>query len=384
MRKLLILIAAMFFVACGDKNHAGGYGSETTNGVTLSGFTEPNATITFRPATALREDLPRSYRLSADSQGYWEYNLEPSGWLMQVESDSAGFVRNFVVKKSDSLLDLGVLSVEPLLNVQGTVVAEGPLEVVLYGIARKATVNANGQFTFTDLPQGRYVASIQRSGKEIAQSILIAQNGVNVELSLANGGLMLENFEAENQGSLLQNLFGSSFWLFWPDTFRGNIVIPMTEAWDTSVLLTDSLAYNGKSLHVIADVNEQDPMAEVGLLYVLGSRGLPGEIENVHDLSLSDKLRFMCKGTGRVVVRLWANLKTNPREQLYLEQEIELNADWSEVSLLWREFTLNGTPIGEQWADYEILKITWVIRQDSDFWLDNIQIPDLEPIDLLD
>jgi len=146
-------------------------------------------------------------------------------------------------------------------------------------------------------------------------------------------------------------------------------------------LLTDSSAWSGRSLHVRVDPSASSPSSVAEFLMVLGSRGLAGTVEDVHDFGSTDSLVFMAKGSGAATVRLWAYQKGQyPSGQVFLERSVALDARWSRVALAWRDFVPQGSTIsvGSAFADLRLLKITWV-ASDADLWLDDISIPGAGP-----
>jgi len=396
MRKYLIAtLLCIGFWSCGNGRHANGFGSETTNGIALSGLTEPGCIVIAHPAASVSVVDSLLSVDTADAQGHWNLQIVAGGWLLEFRHDSVGYAQNIKILSKDSALDFGITNLSPLVTISGQVanpvlakslrVAATSQRVTLLGLGRSASVDAQGGFSFADMAPGTYIVQVESDSLVLSQSLLDAKENASPLLPTSFTGLLLENFDDGDSKTLLAPLLGSSFWLAWSGVENGNVVAPaILNETDLSPLLTDSGAYSGKSLHWTVNISDTNTTATASVLLVLGNRGIASEAEVVHNLASSDSMTFMAKGSGTVVVTLWADQKSDGA-RVYLEQNVILDSVWTRYDLQWRSFHVAGdtASIGDTWANYDLLKITWVFKQDGELWLDDILIPDLTPINLL-
>lgn len=376
--------------ACGKKDNAG-FASETTNGVAVRGSTEPGTIITAFHAGATSADSMEA-TTNADKSGNWELLLAPGGYLILHSQEDVAAAGNIIVRSEDSTAGIEVdLEQEPWTILEGQVPGNALAkisqstasirEVVLFGLGRRAKLATDGSFLFSKIPQGNYLVRLEVDGKPVAESMLTT--GINNELSLADSILVLEDFNDGDNTTNLTKIFGSSFWLNWLNKDSVKVTPALSNNWEIAGFLTDSSAFEGKSLHVALDIDEDFP-EDPSLLLVLGSRGVKGEAENVHDLSASDSLVFQAKGNGKPIIDIWARAKDTGKSH-HLYYEVLLQAEWTRHAIAWKKMTIDGNEkeAGTQWSNLEVLKVSWKFTADTDFWLDQVEIPDLKISDLL-
>ncbi len=397
MKNKLCLLATSslslaMLVACGKANgDEAGFASETTNGIAMRGETSPGAIITAYYAAATSSDSIRA-NTKANESGQWEMKVPPGGYLFVIAKEDSAYSGNVVVRADDSLDGIEIqASLQKRTNLQGRISSAAlsrsmvgvstSKEVLLCGLGERATVASDGSFEFKNIPEGNYLVRLEVGG--VASAEAMAQTGSENILNPSDTSLVLEDFDDQNNNTNLSTIFGSSFWLNWLAKDSVTIVPSITDDWDITPLLTDSSAFKNTSLHVIIDINENAPQ-EPSLLLVLGSRGVKGEDENYHSLCKSDSLAFQAKGSGKTIVDLWVREKDSGNNG-HLYTEITLDSNWTRHTIAWKTMLYNDSnePIGDKWCNLEVLKITWKFQGDVDFWLDQIEIPDMKISDLL-
>lgn len=368
------VVAALSLVACGkSKDSASGFGSETTNGIAMRGTTVAGAQVIVHQAFVTDSDAETKVD-TADSNGHWEIQVEAGGYLVELRNGTQAGTRNVVVIASDTAVPVEI-SLGDITQVKGRVAASALAKrtvssakrtAVLYGLGKNATVANDGSFEIDSVPEGKYVVRIEEGGDLLTEAPVGTGDEVQV-VDASQKGFMIENFNDGDNNTELAKMLDGGGWLNWLDTIH-----------EISDFISTNEAYAGKSLHVLPAEKEG------ALLLVLGSRGIADEWENTFDLSASDSVVYMAKGTGMIVFDVWAAPEDSLGEGwVHLEMEMALHGDWTRHAIAWRDLARDQVAIGNAWSRYRVLKLTWKLRKGTQMWLDDVQIPDLTAIDLL-
>lgn len=373
---------------CGSDRSMGGFGSETTNGVEVSGISDPSLRVTARSL-----DGTGSVReVVADEDGNWRMELAPGGWGISAVQNGRGMQRSVVLDSGDRPFRLGQVSLGALGALEGQAGAGmGGARVELPAVGRVATVAADGSFRLDSVPTGGQLVRLRAGGSVKAEALGAA--GAVCRFDPTSKGLLLDDFDDGDDRTAVADLLGSSWWLVQSGADSGRNLTPRpVDSLGFGRYLTDSAAWSGKSLHAtVSPAAPADSDLEAAFMMVLGSRGSPDEPEQVHDLSRSDSVVFMAKGTGTARLELWAypkgtfspsNLGAN---RVLLVAPIALPTAWTRMAVAWRDLRLgdlDGQPVGSDFARYRVLKLTWVASR-ADLWLDEIRIPGVLPSLLL-
>jgi len=376
---------AMLICGCGlDRGAGGGFGSETTNGIQVSGSSAAGAKVTARRIDSVAVPCTTS----VDASGRWRLSLRSGGWAIVTESGNDAAQRFVRLEPTDTAVDVGWMATGPKLVLTGRLesIAARTLagsaaayEIEVPDLGRKAAV-VGDSFRLEGVPAGSHILRLVQDGRILTERLGDASRPASLPRS--GQGLLLENFDDGDNRNSLSGILGGGDWLVWPKIAEGLALQPATDGNQGIVpLLTDSSAWSGKSLHVRILPSASSPSSVAEFLMVLGSRGLEGTVEDVHDFGSTDSLVFMAKGSGAATVRLWAYQKGQyPSGQVFLERNVVLDARWSRVALAWRDFAPQGSTnsVGSSFADLRLLKITWV-ASDADLWLDDVSIPGAGP-----
>lgn len=369
----LMVCAALSLLAC-SQEYSGGFGSETTNGVALQGSADSGATVAVRSITGTITDQQVYYDTVGDD-GVWEIKVPKGGYLVELREDDLAGTENVVVLETDTVIDVGTVVVARPTRIRGKIVnatltkklatAAPAQKVVVYGLGLVTDVAADGSFEFDGVPVGKYVLGLQFNGKIQTEAMVEADDETVNAIDPGQTGIVLENFDDGDNNNLLGDFLAGGSWLNWLHRDKGDI---------TGYLTTED-AYSGKSLRAVADTVDGD------LLMILGSRGV--EWEDGFDLGASDSVVFYAKGSGTVTFSVWARHAVCTGDWQRLEKPVVLTGKWTRYALAWRDLEYNGAPLGDIWSEWIVLKLTWKLPLKSELWLDDIQLPDLSPSELL-
>jgi hypothetical protein len=388
--KLWIVWTGMLLLqwGCGSDRSMGGFGSETTNGVEVSGMSDPSVRVVARSLNTTVSDR----EAVADGDGNWRMELAPGGWGISAIRGGRGMSRNLVLDSGDHPFQLGQVSLgalHPLEGQAGAGMAGGRVELPALG--RVATVVSDGSFRFDSVPSGIQLVRLRVGGVVRAEALAAA--GAICRLDPSSSDLLLDDFDDGDDRTAVADLLGSSWWLVQPGTDSGQNLTPRpVDSVGFRRYLTDSSAWSGKSLHaIVSPASPDESEREAAFMMVLGSRGSPSDPEQVHDLSGSDSVVFMARGSGNARLELWAyprggfsssDLAAN---RIFLVAPVALSPTWTRVAVAWSDLRIGATTgpaVGADFARYRVLKLTWV-ASDAEIWLDDIRIPGATPSLLL-
>lgn len=367
------LLAACDGVGEQDRS-AGGFGSETTNGIQVAATGEAGTILTARSLD--RVEAP--YQMRIDSTGALRWTLPAGSWAVQATLGERGILRHLALRTSDTAVKLGWLSLSEPGSLQGRVagVTLSPdLNVWLPGLGRCVPVHADGSFRVDDVPAGPHVVRLVRDNTVLAESFGNTCECSAIVLDPTERSFLLEDFDGANGVSRLSLLVPNSQWMVWGALVDSKLY-PPDSAW--TLPGADSGAWRGRSLHA-PFVNAPFGLTTLALMF--GSRGVP-EAESFYDLSGSDSLVFRAKGTGSLSVELWARARNgaDPATHLHPNYWIgPLDSSWRRVAIAWKDFRGDSpAPLGDAFRSLEVHKITFVYSF-GDLWLDDIRIVGAKP-----
>lgn len=205
----LIITAQLFFFCSFDPVAGSKGGSETTNGITAC-ITQCDGTpaagsvvrlrraeFVSRPAVLAKSTLS-SADILTDSKGYFTIrDIDPGEYSIEINDTSQAYGRGGAVLlncpiDSTGIKDFGVAYLKPYASVSGQVdedVIRGSRSFVqIKGLDRLAMINEQGEFSFTDLPEGEYdfviVEGSGVSGSERAITNVKASSGEKVTVTV--------------------------------------------------------------------------------------------------------------------------------------------------------------------------------------------------------
>lgn len=205
----LIIMVQLLFSCSFDQIAGSKGGSETTNGITAC-ITQSDGTpaagsvvrlrraeFVSRPAVLAKSTLS-SADILTDSKGYFTIkDIDPGEYSIEINDTSKAYGRGGAVLlncplDSTGIKDFGVEFLKPYASVSGQVdedVIRGSRSFVqIKGLDRLAMINEQGEFSFTDLPEGDYDFVILEgsgvSGSERAITNVKASSGETVTVTV--------------------------------------------------------------------------------------------------------------------------------------------------------------------------------------------------------
>lgn len=376
-------MACAWLMGCGNDTitrQAGGFGSETTNGVWVSGVAGPGMPV----AARMLDGDSRAVSAVADSDGFWSMQLPVGAWAVSGQINQSGFLQHLRVDSGDDSLTMDPVGVTPLVSFEGRFTGSNGDEFAeLPDLGREVRVQSNGSFRFDRVPQGALVLRARRNG--VVAGEYLAFTGKADSFPTAHRSLMLENFDDGDDFNSLAGYLNNTEWYSWPGLENGRKTIPALETDDrVAKLLKDTVGvWSGKSLHVQVIPNSANSI-EAAFMMALGSRGAGNQTEGRVDLSGSDSLVFMAKGTGKIRVDLWAYWSATDDRANLSSHDIGLSPNWVRVALAWKDLKLESSQkmIGDDFKKIRVNRIRFQVYE-ADLWLDDIQIPGASPLLLL-
>lgn len=374
----LALALCPILVACDSAEQdrgAGGFGSETTNGIQVAGSGEAGTILTARRLD--RVEAP--YRTRIDSTGNLEWKLPPGSWAVQGSLGERSFQRHLILRPTDSATELEWLTLAAPGTLQGRVVGlpaspAADLNVWLPGMGRCVPINRDGSFRFDDVPLGPYVIRLVQGNTVLAETFGHTCDCASIVLNPSDRSFLLDDFD--NDGTpRVAYLLPHSQWMVWGG-LAASMLLP--DGLSFAQLLTDTGAWSGRSLHA-PEVKTQFGSSTLALMF--GSRGV-SEGESFYDLSGSDSLVFQVKGSGRLDLELWARPKDRSTQGVGFPHYHVGQLDsfrWQRVAISWKEFMgSDEAPLGSGFSNLEVHKVVFTYSS-GDLWLDDIRIQGATP-----
>lgn len=339
LRFIAPLVPLLGFFGCGnDSGHAGGPGSETTNGIFASVVLENGAPAAFAGISLRKADfisgdtsgaeLPPDFH--ADSLGAFELeNLDSGNYRLTITH--SGHVSSIEVRYENVPVVLERINLKLPGRITGKVDLENPegkpFWVGVYGIDRLARTDSAGNFELRNIPAGNLDAFILSNDRDS----VLADTGIAVEAS-GTSSWFHEAFPDTGKDTLSKDTivrtlyedfedsaaFAAKGWYFSDDSSIATIQFPSDYAWNGVV----SDAERGS--HVFRGFYTTPANAVSSGYVIFGTRISDGGT----DLSGLDSISFYAKGSGsvRVAFERWeANADDNLKAWT---SDIPLSDDW--------------------------------------------------------
>ncbi|MBK8801826.1 MAG: hypothetical protein IPN71_07170 [Fibrobacteres bacterium] len=378
-----LLLLVCFLLSCGKSSDApvaaGGFGSETTNGIQVRGQSEPGLVLTARrldgsgDTTAIRAN---------SVTGTWEATLAAGEWLILAQSGDKAFARYLGVSAKDTLLLLGQLFTSPRSTVFGRV--QGPLpgmRVVVEGTDRSVDVAADGTFGLDRIAQGTYLVSLMQGSKLVQRRIYATSTFL--EFDPGDPSLLLGSFDDEMNLNPLDPLLAGG-WRLDGDESLVDSAGQSPDFWvDDWLQSQGALEEPGKSLHLRLWWSiDADTTRRARVVYDFGGRWgttITSISDELYPIFRSDSLVFWAKGDGPLAVQV--GLEPTPPDTLDLRfamKDVVLTTQWKRYALSWSGFVLDGIPLGAGFRQHRAAEIAFSVGA-GNFWLDKVAITPASP-----
>lgn len=366
---LFSICCSILLYACGEKGVAplaGGFGSETTNGVRVSGTSQKGVELLARRVDGGANDVSTR----TDEDGFWEMLLTAGDWNIVGQSKSGeAFAQAISLRPTDREFDAGSTELQPLGSLYGTIVDGCPDDTVR--ILGRPGFQAGVSFRFDSLPQGTYMVRLKKLGQTLETRVV--QTGREIVFDLTDPSLVLGDFNDSADLFPLSPLLNGGWQVWGNDSLRDSLGKRLSG--DPLYYLTNSGAWKGGSFHatvVAGKAATQDDRLSVVLKF--GSRKglLPADAS--YDLSFSDSLVFQAKGKGTVRLSIWmATSTTNDSNIVFFHREFDLQSDWARVGYSWKDLLEADAVASQGLESPRVVKVVWAIHE-GDFWLDDVRI----------
>lgn len=333
-------LALLFMVlsSCSQKEHAGTT-SETENDIAVRITLQDGSPVAsakvwlidaehYDSLIALGKD---SHLDSAETDKYGKANLVYHGEKVQVsilarKPGFAGLVRNY--QNADSSL-----TVVPSGQISGTVDLPTGSRVLLDGTGLSAEVQANGEYSISDVPQGYFGLLLQVQGQEpVFSSAVVVDSSMQVLKNVESNGFLLEDFDDGDALPLLHALGAGAAWYVYRDGV-GTLFEPAEVESQITSALQSSDAWQGRSLNLKVHLDSEVVDAYGSLACKLGVQGGAGRA----DLSELDSISFWMKGSGQVRIAFASDyIHTHyPVTQAYADLgfNMQVPAEWTRITI---------------------------------------------------
>ncbi len=343
------LFLVLGIIGCGEtSNHAGGPGSETTNGILARAFLEDGTPASYAGVTLRKTDFvssdtsgititPDTY---ADSLGNFEFaELDSGDYRLTVTLN--GLIHSRELHYQSSPLDLEQINLESPGRISGTVrgkaSTERPLWVGIYGMDILAKTDSAGNFLLQGIPAGNLKTFILSTSRDS----VLADTNIFVEVSRTSS--WEHAFSTDTVADTLASdtaiwtlyedfedsaAFAAKGWYFSDDSSLATITFPTDSPW--SGTLTDA-ERNGRVFKGTYTIPEN--ISASG--YVIFGMRIS---EDGIDLSHLDSVGFYAKGSGsvRLSFERWeANASDNLKAWT---ADIPLSSSWTRYTIKPNDF----------------------------------------------
>lgn len=397
----LAIFSALLAGACSDDPHSKGFGSETTNGIVASGtLTLDNtpvsgALVRIKPARATSTSADTTLTCTTNTQGQWSLGIPSAGgWTIEYRNQNMGAVHHFRTVDSDRAITLPRPQLAELTTLQGSIQTSAVLarksavnatQVELYGLGLQAIVQNDGSFSLDSIPHGYYTIQVIQDGVVQTESSVSTQSPIVIDPTQSSQ-LIIEDFNDGNGTPTIASVLLGGTWLAWWDSTLGSRVTPaISDGSGMSPAIQDTNAVEGKALHLQVDIDQLSPH-ELNLLCVLGSRGLQGQWEDMHNFSKADSAVFWAKGTGTLSFRLWtkanSDLSGGTRK---MEHRLNLEPNWTRYAIAFRDMLWldDSTVVANQWDSVSTYKFDFTKEDSGLLSVDQLLVTGISFVDIL-
>lgn len=392
--KFLFLFLFVIIAGCSDSNQSKGFGSETTNGIAVSGevLSSIDEGIPLARVRIQSVSIPKDTVISiTDENGLWNAILPyPGSWIASYEYDSIQTIQYFKTSE-DSSSNYAKAKLRPKVPLTGTVltsvgtpVANAVIRIV--GSSIYSTTNQNGLFEFSDLSKGGYWAQIETGNKSFDAMIMTGEDNTLMESN--SSALVVENFDDGDHEPYISSILANSRWVIWWDSASGvKINPPVKSGAEITAALQEEDAIHGKALRLESEIAE-GASTEWSAVLVLGSLKMNGEVTELegHLMDQADSIVFWAKGEGEVAFRVYVkNASQLEGEMLKLQQLLILENDWKRYAFAVHELAWKhtGLPVDEAWNTLHVFKFEFSKATGGLFMLDEFSIQGITIADLM-
>mgnify|MGYP004552159019 CR=1 FL=1 len=335
-----ILFSVFGIFGCGKSTeHAGGPGSETTNGLFARVFLDNGTPAAYAGVTLRKKDfissdtskISPSPDIYADSLGNFElHELDSGDYRLTVSLN--GFVHSRELHYLNGTLDLEQINLESPGQISGTIRGKEPVWVGIYGLDILAKTDSDGYFHLREIPAGNLKAFVLSPSRD---SILADTNltvhaadtcyweHVIIRETPSDTTLwtLYEDFEDSA-------LFAEKGWYFSDDSSFATITFPTDSPWNGTAANTER---NGRAF--TGTYTKPENISASGYV-IFGTRISDEGL----DLSELDSVGFYAKGSGsvRLAFERWeANASDNLKAWT---ANIPLSSSWTHYTVTPSDF----------------------------------------------
>ncbi|MBP5246554.1 MAG: hypothetical protein J6Z31_01685 [Fibrobacter sp.] len=360
---LLGTLGACVLSACsGDSTAGRGIWDETENGLAVTirgqeGSPIASAKVRLVSATAVVQDSALS-----NSEGIARFEKRPD-YAGHVEVSASEGVARSAFASGDSAVSEVLSAPARLSGSLNLTNGEIPSEFYLYGTSYKASIAADGSFSFENVPAGDYaiLSAGETSYLYWNESKLVPNEETVVSLNVpSKDSVLIDDFEDGRGTNLFYALTGGGWWFTYGDS-TSTISPRLPERG-----LSREDAYAGsQSLHetFVIDSTAKNPYALVG--FNIGTAPSDDSLRG-YDLSKLDSVTVYVKGFGHVFMQFAGLDDALNSVNWEFEFDIPSNEEWTRVSAvpgddaLWMQIAAN------------MKTINFLVTESADIWLDQI------------
>jgi hypothetical protein len=329
--------------------------------------------------TGLRETV-------TDTFGRFSFGALPTGlFRLEARMDGDGFSQsnaiNISVPEKPEHILLPPQTLTQSQGIEGSLinlVGEGVrANISLYGSNRKTVTDSLGKFSLLNLAEGIHILRITPVTSTLGSLELATRAGGNLgKLSLSgNNAIHVSDFEDPFLETPFSPVFGKGYWYAQDDHAEGgsSTFSPMTIQQNFSSALTDSGAWQGKSLHVEFKVNNARAESYALVSFSVGGSRLG------YNFSALDSLVFMAKGTGSIRFEFQTFPVINQfKDWRHFKKNVALTSTWTRISIPKTDLLLAidspARKAGLDWAiaGKQVVNVVFVANDPADFWLDDL------------
>lgn len=366
-----LLLMILVLCACGDRGDspvAGGFGSETTNGIHVVGNSVRGVDITARKVGGGAKDV----LTRTDSNGFWELTLTPGAWSIIGRTETGeAFAQAVSLAPTDKQVDAGWADPQKLGKLYGFITDGCPDDTVtILGLGLK---HGGWGFEFDSIPQGTYLVQLSKLG--VVLETRLVETGSEIQFSIANPTILLGDFDDSTHLFPLSTVLQGNWETWVADSLTDELGQVLSK--DIAAFVNVPLPWGGqgRSLHAVVRPRVgAKPQDRKPFIFVFGARRGQPSSHPAYDLSFSDSLVFQARGHGEVFVTVWMSADSTGSGGInFLEKRFDLDSAWTRKGYSWKDFLDTDTAAARILKGPRVVKIAWSVH-DADFWLDDVRI----------